>query len=40
MAILQFMLAGKDEAAVPVTVHCDHLIRAHKGAQPDLSIAA
>jgi len=24
MAILQFMLAGKDEAAVPVTVHCDH----------------
>jgi len=39
MAILQFMLAGKDQAAVPVTVHCDHLIRAHKGANPDLVIA-
>ena len=31
MAILQFMQAKKDEAAVPVTIHCDHLIRAHKG---------
>lgn len=39
MAILQFMLADKDEAAVPVTVHCDHLIRAQKGAEPDLKIA-
>ena len=36
MAILQFMLAGKDEAAVPVTVHCDHLIRAEQGAETDL----
>ena len=39
MAILQFMLAEKDEAAVPVTVHCDHLIRAKKGAAPDLAAA-
>jgi aconitate hydratase len=39
MAILQFMLAGKDEAAVPVTVHCDHLIRAQKGAESDLHTA-
>ena len=39
MAILQFMLAGKEEAAVPVTIHCDHLIRAHRGAGPDLSLA-
>jgi aconitate hydratase len=39
MAVLQFMLADKDEAAVPVTVHCDHLIRAHKGAVRDLDIA-
>lgn len=39
MAILQFMLAGKDDAAVPVTVHCDHLIRAQRGAAPDLRIA-
>ncbi len=39
MAILQYMLAGKDEAAVPVTVHCDHLIQAHKGATEDLKTA-
>lgn len=39
MAILQFMLAGKDEAAVPVTVHCDHLIRAERGAAVDLQTA-
>jgi len=39
MAILQFMLAGKNEAAVPVTVHCDHLIRAHSGATADLANA-
>ncbi len=39
MAILQFMLADKNEAAVPVTVHCDHLIRAQKGAIPDLALA-
>ncbi|MCJ8276227.1 MAG: aconitate hydratase, partial [Bdellovibrionales bacterium] len=31
MALLQFMLAGKEEAAVPSTVHCDHLILAYKG---------
>jgi len=39
MAILQFMLAEKDQAAVPVTVHCDHLIKAQKGALPDLLAA-
>lgn len=36
MALLQFMLAGKDEAAVPSTVHCDHLILAYKGASEDM----
>jgi aconitate hydratase len=36
MALLQFMLANKDEAAVPSTVHCDHLILAYKGASEDL----
>jgi aconitate hydratase len=35
MAILQFMQAGRDEAAVPTTVHCDHLLLAHKGADYD-----
>ena len=39
MAVLQFMLAEKTEAAVPVTVHCDHLIRAHRGAESDLNTA-
>jgi aconitate hydratase len=37
MAILQFMLAGKSEAAVPSTVHCDHLIRAHAGKEKDMA---
>lgn len=39
MALLQFMLADKDEAAVPSTVHCDHLIQAYKGKAADLSSA-
>jgi len=39
MALLQFMLAGKPETAVPATVHCDHLIRAQIGAQKDLDRA-
>lgn len=39
MALLQFMSAGKDEAAVPSTVHCDHLIRAHVGSEQDLATA-
>ena len=39
MALLQFMTAGLDEAAVPSTVHCDHLIQAKVGAQIDLGVA-
>ena len=39
MALLQFMTAGLDEAAVPSTVHCDHLIQAKVGALKDLSVA-
>ncbi len=39
MAVLQFMLAGKDEVAVPTTVHCDHLIQAYVGADADLQLA-
>lgn len=39
MALLQFMLAGKDEAAVPSTVHCDHLILAHTGKDSDMKAA-
>ncbi len=39
MAILQFMTAGRSEAAVPTTVHCDHLIRAKVGAIKDLEVA-
>jgi aconitate hydratase len=39
MALLQFMLAGKNETAVPTTVHCDHLIQAHVGADADMKSA-
>ena len=36
MALLQFMQAGKAQAAVPSTVHCDHLIQAKVQADSDL----
>ena len=39
MALLQFMQAGKAKAAVPSTVHCDHLIQAKLGAVADLKTA-
>jgi aconitate hydratase len=39
MALLQFMQAGRAKAAVPSTVHCDHLIQARDGAADDLSRA-
>jgi aconitate hydratase len=39
MALLQFMTAGLAEAAVPSTVHCDHLIQAKAGADIDLRLA-
>ena len=39
MALLQFMMAGRDRVAVPSTVHCDHLIQARRGASTDLLAA-
>ena len=39
MALLQFMQAGKAKVAVPSTVHADHLIQAHIGADKDLQEA-
>jgi len=39
MAMLQFMQAGKKKAAVPSTIHCDHLIRAQSGAKEDIDRA-
>jgi len=39
MALLQFMMAGRDKVAVPSTVHCDHLIQAKIGADADLQHA-
>ena len=39
MALLQFMNSGRERTAVPTTVHCDHLIRAHRGAATDLATA-
>jgi len=39
MALLQFMLSGKDTTAVPSSVHCDHLIQARSGADKDVETA-
>ena len=39
MAILQFLQSGREQTAVPTTVHCDHLIQARVGASPDLQDA-
>jgi aconitate hydratase len=39
MALLQFMMCGRDKTAVPSTVHCDHLIQAKVGAETDLATA-
>ncbi|MEA1881533.1 MAG: aconitate hydratase [Candidatus Marinimicrobia bacterium] len=39
MAMLQFMMAGKEKVAVPSTTHCDHLIQAKVGAGSDLEVA-
>jgi aconitate hydratase len=39
MALLQFSTCGRDQVAVPSTVHCDHLIQAKVGANADLATA-
>ena len=39
MALLQFAQADIPRVAVPTTVHCDHLIRAYKGANQDMQVA-
>lgn len=39
MALLQLMNSGRKTAAVPSTVHCDHLIQAYKNAETDLNTA-
>ena len=39
MALLQFISSGRSEAAVPSTVHCDHLIMAYQGADADMKNA-
>ena len=39
MAILQFMMSGKEKAAVPTTVHADHLIQARTNSEFDLKNA-
>jgi aconitate hydratase len=38
MAVLQFMLAQRDETAVPTSIHCDHLIQARVGAAAEIEI--
>jgi aconitate hydratase len=39
MALLQFISSGRDDTAVPTTVHCDHLIQAYQGAAADMETA-
>lgn len=39
MAVLQFIQSGRKSVAVPSTVHCDHLIRAHVGVKGDMQVA-
>jgi aconitate hydratase len=39
MALLQFAQADIPRAAVPTTVHCDHLIRAYQGVNQDMQVA-
>jgi len=39
MALLQFAQAEIPRVLKPTTVHCDHLIRAHQGANADLATA-
>lgn len=39
MALLQFISSGRNQTAVPTTVHCDHLIQAESGAKADLARA-
>lgn len=39
MALLQFMMAGRNKVAVPSTVHCDHLIQAKVNSKIDLKVA-
>eukprot|EP00013_Stygamoeba_regulata_P020475 CAMPEP_0177657216 /NCGR_PEP_ID=MMETSP0447-20121125/16056_1 /TAXON_ID=0 /ORGANISM="Stygamoeba regulata, Strain BSH-02190019" /LENGTH=781 /DNA_ID=CAMNT_0019161535 /DNA_START=30 /DNA_END=2375 /DNA_ORIENTATION=+ len=39
MAMLQFISSGLDQAAVPSTIHCDHLIAADEGGPKDLVTA-
>ena len=39
MAMLQFISSGLPRAAVPSTIHCDHLIEAQVGSEKDLARA-
>ncbi|KAF7550979.1 hypothetical protein G7Z17_g5326 [Cylindrodendrum hubeiense] len=38
MAILQFMSCNLAKPAIPASIHCDHLIVGHKGAEDDLEV--
>jgi|GEM_PF-3154567 len=39
MALLQFMMTGRQKSALPASVHCDHLIISDLGADQDLKRA-
>ena len=40
VVLLQFMLAGLEETAVPTTVHCDHLIQANRAVLSTSSVVS
>ncbi len=39
MALLQFIMSGRERVAVPASLHCDHLVVAEKGAEADVAAA-
>ena len=39
MVMLQFMQAGLNQASLPTTVHCDHLIRAEVQGDIDMKVS-
>ena len=40
MAILQFIQSQRQQVALPTSVHCDHLIRAHLGVSNDMEVSS
>ena len=39
VALLQFLTSGIKRVALPTALHCDHIIRAHSGAEKDMKVS-